>query len=174
MPGALRSAAYPIRTASRRNRYAAAGLLAAWLVVGLACAASQGYPTRLPTQRLIIEGPDGERNELTARVAADTASRRRGMQDLAAETIRTNPMWFVYPRPRRTSFHMRNVAIPLTIAYVGSDGTILAVERMEPGGTGYGVDQEIHYALEVATDRAQGLALQAGARIRYPDGPPSP
>jgi uncharacterized membrane protein (UPF0127 family) len=81
-------------------------------------------------------------------------------------------MWFVFPQDRRTGWHMRNVAIPLVIAYVAADGQVVATERMQPGRSGYGIDRPIRYALEVAASRAAALGLEAGARIRPVGGGP--
>ena len=41
-------------------------------------------------------------------------------------------MLFVFSRPRRASFYMRNTLLPLSCAYIGSDGTILEIHDMKP------------------------------------------
>jgi uncharacterized membrane protein (UPF0127 family) len=41
-------------------------------------------------------------------------------------------MLFVFARPHRTSFYMRNTTLPLTAAYIDSEGTILELHDLEP------------------------------------------
>lgn len=160
----------------RTRRCARAARLAALCVLALvspAAAVAGNYPQELEQRKLVIVAPDGGRTALTVRVAKASAARARGMQHLAPATVRANPMWFVFPRERPHSrWHMRNVAIALDIAYVDNDGRVLAVERMEPEREGYGIDEPIRYALEVAAGRAAALGLEAGARIRTPAGEP--
>lgn len=154
----------------RRRDVTAAGLVAA-LLAGLLVAAgpvrsdsAEDWVRSLEHVRLVIRS-EGEARTLTARLADEPGERARGMQHLAPETIRANPIWFVFDSPQRTGWHMRNVRLALDIAYVNADGRVLAVERMEPGGSGYGIDRPIRYALEVAAGRAEALGLRPGATI---------
>ena len=41
-------------------------------------------------------------------------------------------MLFVFPRPHRTAFYMRNTIIPLSAAYIDGDGTILEIHDLKP------------------------------------------
>ncbi len=41
-------------------------------------------------------------------------------------------MLFLFARPHRTSFYMRNTHIPLTGAYIDSEGKVLELHDMEP------------------------------------------
>jgi len=41
-------------------------------------------------------------------------------------------MLFVFPRPHRTAFYMRNTVIPLSAAYIDPEGTILEVHDLKP------------------------------------------
>lgn len=181
-PGTGRAAApaSPNAVMHYRTRYSScdATVMAARLawVIGLILLMPTGlvaadYPHHLEQQRLIIVGTEGEREAIRVRVAEAPADRRRGMQHLDPATVRANPMWFVFPDERpRTRWHMRNVAVAIDIAYVDANGRVLAVERMEPEQTGYGIEAPIQYALEVAAGQAETLGLEAGARIRTPDG----
>jgi hypothetical protein len=115
---------------------------------------------------VVIEGPGGRRQDVLAvRIADETAERAQGMQHLPARVVRDNPIWFVFPEPRRTGWHMRNVRIPLDIVYVDGTGTVIAIERMEPAQTGYGIDAPIAAALEVAAGDAERLGIVPGARL---------
>src|SRR2546421_8713283 len=41
-------------------------------------------------------------------------------------------MLFVFPRPHRTAFYMRNTVIPLSAAYIDPEGTILEIHDLKP------------------------------------------
>ena len=72
-----------------------------------------------------------EIGELELRVAvADTpASRSRGFMGVDAFGG-VEGMVFVYDAPADTSFYMKNVLVPLDIAFVGADGVVLGVLSM--------------------------------------------
>jgi len=117
----------------------------------------------MATGELVIES--GSTDTLTVRIADETAERAQGMQHLPGRVVRDNPIWFVFPEPRRTGWHMRNVRIPLDIVYVDETGQVIAIERMAPGQTGYGIDQPIAAALEVAAGEAKRLGIEPGVRL---------
>jgi uncharacterized membrane protein (UPF0127 family) len=41
-------------------------------------------------------------------------------------------MLFVFARPHRTSFYMKNTILPLNVAYIDSEGTILELHELQP------------------------------------------
>ncbi len=114
---------------------------------------------------LIIRYPDGTRAQLTVRIADEPAERAQGMQNIPASVIRHEPIWFVFPRPQRTGWHMRNVKAPLDIVYVDANQRVIGQARMQPEGSGYGHDQPIQAALEMAAGEATRLQLSAGVRL---------
>ena len=126
-------------------------------------------PWRSMTTAALEIIPSGE--FVSVRIADEADERAQGMQHLPARVIRDHPIWFEFPTPRRVGWHMRNVRIALDMAYVAPDGTVIAVERMEPGQSGYGVDEEIAAALEVAAGEAERLGIRPGTRLRLRDGP---
>ncbi len=90
-------------------------------------------------------------NSLTTQIAADDASRERGLMS------RTNlgddeGMVFVFPQPRPVTFWMKDTPTPLSIAYISPSGRILEIHDMKafdeapvPSDS-----QAILYALEAA------------------------
>lgn len=102
---------------------------------------------------------------LPVRIADEPAERAQGMQHLPARVVRDHPIWFVFDRPQRTGWHMRNVRIALDIIYVDATGKVIGTERMEPEGSGYGINAPIAAALEVAAGQAEQLGITRGARI---------
>ncbi len=153
----------------------------AWLTGGLGSAgeadtAAAAGNTALPpawesmtTGTVLITPSGGEQapptRRLAVRIADDSAERAQGMQHLPARVVRDHPIWFVFPEPRRVGWHMQNVRAPLDIAYVDADGVVIGVERMTPGGSGYGISAEIAAALEVAAGQAERLGITPGTRL---------
>jgi len=41
-------------------------------------------------------------------------------------------MLFVYERPRKLGFWMKNTYLPLSIAFIDASGTIISIQDMEP------------------------------------------
>ena len=78
-------------------------------------------------------------------------------------------MLFVFPEPQPLAFWMKNTAIPLSIAYIARDGTILEIHDMEP----YSLEsvasrQPALYALEVNQGTFERLGIEPGDRLRLP------
>lgn len=115
------------------------------LVVALAvtlavagCASEPTYerslsPDEIPPSLIGRALTFAEIGDLELRVAvADTPSSRRrgltGVDDFGA----VQGMVFVFDAPTETSFHMKDVPVPLDIAFIGDDGTVLALLAMPP------------------------------------------
>jgi uncharacterized membrane protein (UPF0127 family) len=71
-------------------------------------------------------------------------------------------MIFVYERDQILSFWMKNTYIPLSIAFITSDGRIIEIKDMYPHDTNSVLSsRSARYALEVP----QGWFLRAGVQI---------
>ncbi len=78
-------------------------------------------------------------------------------------------MLFVFDRDRQLSFWMKNTTLPLSLAYIASDGTIreifdLVPESLRPVESGFAV----RYALEVNRGTFERLGIKPGYRIALP------
>ena len=81
---------------------------------------------KLPALKLFIGA-----ETVTAEVALTPVQVGTGMmfrQGMAED----EGMIFVFDRPQRTSFYMRNTTLPLTAAYLDSEGTILELHDLKP------------------------------------------
>ena len=115
----------------------------------------------------LIDGA-GKRAELTVELAVTPAERSRGLmfrESLAEE----RGMLFVPGGETRTGFWMKDTKIPLSIAFIASDGMILETQDMEP------LSEELHtparayrYALEVNQGWFERHGLGAGDRVEIP------
>ena len=105
-----------------------------------------------------------------AEVVSDEASRQRGLM------YRTSlepdcGMLFVFEDEAERSFWMKNVRIPLDIAYIKADGTLIEIRRMEvekPGSTGYkrySSSQPVRFALEMTAGWFEKNGIVAGSKF---------
>jgi uncharacterized protein len=112
---------------SRRNFFTPCFvLLAACLALVCAPGALAQVNKDLPVAELKIKN-----HKLKVEVAADVNTRTIGLMNrfsLAPDS----GMLFVFPQSEQLGFWMRNTFIPLSIAYVDSNGVILNIADMKP------------------------------------------
>lgn len=125
------------------------------LVVLLAFAAS-GHAQTLPTVQLTAGI-----HLITAELAASEPYRSRGL--MFRQGLPPNHgMLFVFDRKSVHCMWMRNTLIPLSVAFVDDDGTIVNVEDMRPHDeTSHCAKQPVRYALEMT----QGWFAQKGVLV---------
>ncbi|KAB7627295.1 DUF192 domain-containing protein [Alkalilimnicola sp. S0819] len=120
----------------------------------------------MSTGRLLIE-PARNQAMLSVITARSAEQRATGYQHLPRE--RAQPMWFVFPRPTRSSWHMRNVGYALDIAFVDGNGQVIDIQRMLPERAGYRSPGLISAALEVPAGDMRALGIGVGTRLRLID-----
>lgn len=130
-------------------------------IVGLlfpACtsATEQHYQLQVGEHRLRVE------------IAATPEARSRGLmyRDNLSED---SGMLFIFPSDREVSFWMKDTSIPLSIAYLRHDGTILEIHDMQP----FSLDpvpsgRPVRYALEVNQGWFERKAVRVGTRVVLP------
>ena len=78
-------------------------------------------------------------------------------------------MLFVYEADQRLSFWMKNTLVPLSIAYLASDGTIREIHDMEPQSLKpVSSTRSVRYALEVPKGWFDRVGLKVGDRFEIP------
>jgi uncharacterized membrane protein (UPF0127 family) len=70
-------------------------------------------------------------NQISAEIASTLDQIRSGMM-FRTNMAEMEGMLFVFPQPQQVAFYMRNTLLPLSCAYIDSEGTILEVYDMEP------------------------------------------
>ncbi|MEM6478968.1 MAG: DUF192 domain-containing protein [Pseudomonadota bacterium] len=102
-------------------------------------------------------------------VADTQASRGQGLM-FREELPGSAGMLFVYDRPQRLSFWMRNTLIPLDMLFIGSDGTVSRIhENAIPlDETAISGGDNVQYVLEINGGLARRLGLEVGAVIQHP------
>jgi uncharacterized membrane protein (UPF0127 family) len=127
----------------------------------------------------IVTLVDGDaRIEVDVKVAADDASRRRGLMEVT-ELPDGVGMLFVFEVERRGGFWMWNTLIPLDIGFVGADGrvhtvaTMVPCEEDEPAACPItGPEQPYVAALEVPAGWFARVDLGAGAELSWSEPVP--
>jgi uncharacterized membrane protein (UPF0127 family) len=69
--------------------------------------------------------------ELQVEIADEPAEQSKGLMDRTS-LPENRGMLFVYDRETSHAFWMKNTLIPLSIAYIDSEGRIVDIQKMEP------------------------------------------
>lgn len=139
-----------------------AGLVAVTLW-GVACwtaTLAQSNPDNLPVVQL-----NAGMHLIKAEVAATPASRQKGL--MFREKMPDNDgMLFVFEAPATQCFWMRNTKMPLTIAFVADDGSIVNLADMQPmTENSHCSAQPVRYALEMNQGWFAKRGIKAGAKL---------
>ncbi|MBU0718315.1 MAG: DUF192 domain-containing protein [Planctomycetes bacterium] len=144
-------------------------------LVGGSCTPSK--PNRLdalPTVDMTIKG-----QPFRLWVAESTKERDTGLMYITQEEMAPlangteRGMIFVFDHSIRGSFWMKNTIIPLDIAYVATDGTVVTIHTMIPLDTRWGAyppAKPYRYAIEVRAGRFQELSVKPGDVLDIPAG----
>jgi len=126
---------------------------------------TQAQP-RLATLKLWL-GPE----ELITELALTEEQERTGMM------FRTNmpeneAMIFVFPFPQRASFWMKNCPLPLSVAYIDSEGVIQEIHPLQSYDTNavLSAAENIRYALETPQGWFDRHHIREGVTIRTERG----
>ena len=112
-----------MRTMTDRKARAASFILTVLTCVG---AAGQSGPQKLPSIRL-----NAGIHNIQAEVAQSADERSIGL--MFRETMGTNEgMLFAFEQPAQQCFWMKNTLLPLSIAFIADDGSIVNIDRMKP------------------------------------------
>lgn len=138
-------------------------LLSAPAVV--APANADGQRTRTP---LIIEQAGGGYIELQVELAADPASRRRGLMHRRHLPPQTG-MLFDYGREQSVQMWMKNTRIPLDMLFVDGDGRIVHIVRHTDPGSHELIDsgQPVRAVLEVNAGFSSRQGISTGQLVRH-------
>ena len=105
----------------------------------------------------------------TVEVADDAASRAQGLMNRESMP-RTAGMLFLYERPQRASFWMKNTLIPLDMIFMDPTGTVTRIhENAVPhdetpidGGSG------VQAVLEINGGLSRVMGIGVGTELRHP------
>jgi hypothetical protein len=111
---------------------------------------------------------------IRAEVANNPETRGRGL--MFRESLEPNHgMLFVFEQASAHCMWMRNTLIPLSVAFVGADGTIVNIADMKPKDeTTHCAQQPVPYALEMDRGWFASRGIKPGQKIGGLDKAPPP
>lgn len=103
-----------------------------------------------------------------AEVAATELERNRGL--MYRTSLKDGEgMLFVFDKDQKVAFWMKNTSLPLSIAYIGSDGVVYQILDLVPfSEEPRPSDRSIRYALEVPQGWFSRVGIKAGDRFGIP------
>jgi uncharacterized membrane protein (UPF0127 family) len=120
---------------------------------------------------LVIDTSGGKKVEVRVEVADNIAEQEKGLM-YRKSLGEDRGMLFVYPAERELSYWMKNTYIPLSIAYIDSEGRIVDILDMKPlddKPPHYTSSEPVQYALEVNKGFFEKEGVKEGDRAELPD-----
>jgi uncharacterized membrane protein (UPF0127 family) len=118
------------------------------------------------TTILGIEREDATVVEITVETARTDEERANGL--MFRKTLPDGQgMLFLFDRDQQLSFWMKNTVIPLSIAFITSDGYIVEIKDMQPNDlNSVKSSRSVRYALEVPQGWFRRVNVKAGDRVK--------
>jgi uncharacterized membrane protein (UPF0127 family) len=121
-------------------------------------------------RNLTIETSGGEEVEVRVEVADSDSERARGLMDRTA-LGEDRGMLFVFEEEQELSFWMKDTLIPLSIAYMDSEGRIVDIQDMkalDDDPPHYASAEPARYALEVNKGFFEERGVEVGDKAELP------
>jgi uncharacterized protein len=136
----------------------AAALMLALLCVG---ALAQGAPQQLPAIRL-----NAGIHNIQAEVARSAAEREIGLMFRTALGA-NDGMLFVFEQPGQQCFWMKNTLLPLSVAFIADDGSIVNIDTMKPQTLdSHCSEKPVRFVLEMNEGWFAKRGIKAGSKLR--------
>jgi uncharacterized membrane protein (UPF0127 family) len=121
--------------------------------------ATESEASQTPT--VIITNSEGERVEVQVEIADSRTEQARGLME-RTELAENAGMLFILKSEQSPGFFMENTLIPLSIAFIDSEGRIVDIQDMQP------LDETHHYPAEPAQymlEVNQGFFAERGVQV---------
>jgi len=142
---------------NKRSRDWTLGILAA--AFALACSAQEG-PQKLPSIRL-----NAGIHNINAEVASTGEQREIGLMN-RPQLGANDGMLFVFERAGQQCFWMKNTLIPLSVAFVADDGSIVNIEAMKAQTLdSHCSARPVRFVLEMGEDWFAKRGIKPGTRL---------
>jgi uncharacterized membrane protein (UPF0127 family) len=117
---------------------------------------------KLETAVLYITRPDSVPVLITVEIARTAEEQSKGLMH-RKKLPDGEGMIFVYDRDQQLSFWMKNTVIPLSIAFIASDGRIIEIRDMQPLDlSSIKSSRSVRYALETPQGWFTRAGIQSG------------
>jgi uncharacterized membrane protein (UPF0127 family) len=118
-------------------------------------------------RKVIINASSGEKVRVRVEIADNYPEQVIGLR-WRKSLPENRGMLFVYTDEDRRSFTMEDTLIPLSIAFMDSEGRIVDIQDMEPSEDGYDSAEPAQYALEVNQGFFEERGVEVGDRAELP------
>jgi len=123
-------------------------------------------PQKHQTTVLTIERESGETVEITVEIARTEEERSKGLM-YRKDLPDGKGMLFVFERDQLLSFWMKNTVIPLSIAFIASNGHIVEIKDMRPRDlSSVQSSIPVRYALEAPQGWFQRVNVRHGDVVK--------
>ena len=140
---------------------AAAGLLVVVLLLTVACGGSDGLTT------IEVEAGDGTTARLRVEIAASRAERTRGLANRDALAADRGMLFLI--NERGPGFWNKDVAFPLSVAFVSRCGVIVDIQHMAAGSLAvHDTPGPFRFGLEVNQGWFERNGVGVGDRLELP------
>ena len=136
-------------------------LTGAILAAALTCANAQDAPQHLFTIRL-----NAGMHVLQVEVARSPQEREIGL--MFRKTMGTSEgMLFIFEEPGQQCFWMKNTLLPLSVAFIADDGTVVNLDDMKPQTLdSHCSTQPVRYVLEMNLGWFAKRGIKAGSQLQ--------
>ena len=149
----------------RRQSWAASAVMIAALV---ALPAQQSQAQDMPQPKLPTVQLQAGMHNIVAEVARTPQQQQTGMM-MRAEMAVHEGMLFVFDDVSPRCFWMKNTLLPLSIAFVEDDGTIVNIAEMKPRSeASHCSEKPVRFALEMNQGWFSKRAIKPGFRLKGP------
>jgi len=125
---------------------------------------------KLKTTVLSITRPDSAPVEITVEIARTEQERAQGLM-YRKKLPDGAGMIFIFERDEQLSFWMKNTVIPLSIAFIASDGRITEIKDMQPLDlNSVTSSRSVRYALETPQGWFNRAGIKPGDVVEIPAG----
>ncbi len=143
-------------------------LVIAIIIVGWFAYSSFNDSENLEKETIVLTNSTGEQIKVKAEIADEKDEQEEGLMN--RESLCENcGMLFVYEKNVSHGFWMKNTEIPLSIAFISENGTIMEIQQMEPETTDtHKPEEPYRYALEVNQGFFEENGIDAGDEVSIP------
>jgi uncharacterized protein len=149
-----------------QSRGLSAFIFACVLALSLSsCAAAKKAVTDSPNPILAAVSIKVGSAQLLAEVARTEVQRERGLM-FRTSLAEGKGMIFIFDKDDRLAFWMKNTKLPLSLAYIASDGTIRQIVDLEPYSlASVEAERSVRYALEVPKGWFDRAGVKVGDKV---------
>ena len=147
----------------RNLRFFRTGIQALWCLALTVPAWAQNTPQSLPTVTL-----NAGIHVITAELARTPEQREIGLM-FRVSMPANHGMLFIYDQPGQQCFWMKNTLLPLDVAFIADNGTIINIDRMKPRTLdSHCSAKPVRLVLEMNDGWFAKRGIKAGSRLTGP------